>query len=301
MLNLNRWAIFATVAELRSFSKTAEHLTTSKPTISKQISALEEELGTKLFLRSTRHLQLTEAGKALYTHCEVIMREYNNAEDLLEHMRETPCGELHINAPTSYIQKLLIKLSIRFIEEYPEIKLNFHTTQTAEEYFPKNADIAIIVNKLKDSNLCYRKLGETAHILCASPDYIAKNGNPQSIKDLKNHNYIQSSYAHISQDIEWGATLNGNYEKIEVDGNIKVDNSLIVKQMVNEGAGITSLPTFLVSDDINQGKLIKLLPEYQVGITPFYVVFPEKKYMPPKVRAYIDFLVEFFENNTMFK
>lgn len=299
MLNLNRWATFATAAELKSFSRAAEHLNISKPTISKQITALEEVLGTKLFLRSTRHLQLTETGKALYQHCAVIMREYYNAEDLLTAMMEKPCGELHINAPISYIQRLLTPLSIQFAEQYPDIKLNFHTHQAAGEYFPRDADIAIIVNKLKDSNLCYRKLGETGHMFCAAPSYIKKHGQPKTPDQLKTFNFIQATYAHIPATTEWGVTREGHFEKVEVSGNITIDDSLTVKNMVIQGAGITSLPSFTIREEIKNGDLIQLLPDYEVGRSSFYAVFPEKKYMPPKVRAYIDFLVEFFENNPL--
>lgn len=296
MLNLNRWGIFATVAELKSFSKAAERLKMSRPTISKQIMALEEVLGTKLFLRSTRHLQLSETGEVLYQHCAVIMREYYNAEDLLIAMLEKPCGELHISAPISYIQKLLTPLSIQFVERYPEIKLNFHSHQVAGEYFPKHVDIAIIVHKLKDSNLCYRKLGECGHMLCATPSYIKKHGQPQTPGELSSFNFIQSNYAHISPSIEWGVTRDNHFEKVEVTGNITVDDALTVKNMVLNDAGITSLPSFVIHDEINNGELIQLLPDYQLARFPFYAVFPERKYMPPKLRAYINFLVEFFDD-----
>ena len=300
MLNLNRWAIFATAAELKSFTKAAEQLNISKPTISKQIAALEDTLGTKLFWRTTRHLQLTETGEALYKHCSVIMREYNNAEDLLTHMLENPCGELNIHAPISHTQQILVNASIRFLEQYPEIKLKYNVNHPEGGYFPRDADIAIIVGTLKDSNLCYRKLGTMGHVLCAAPSYIEKHGKPDTPQDLANHNFITATYSNIPDSIEWGFTRNGNYEKANVQGNISANDSIAVKKMTIYGAGITSLPTFLADEEIKNGKLVRLLPEYKEGTSPIYAVFPEKKYMPPKVRAYIDFLVDFYEGNPLF-
>ena len=300
MLNLNRWAIFASAARLQSFSKAAEYLGTSKPTVSKQIATLEETLGTKLFIRSTRSLQLTEAGQALYSHCKIIMTEYENAEDLLENMRNTPSGLLNIGAPVSYIQHALSELSVDFVERYPEINLHYHSHQAANDYFPKDADIAIIIEKLKESSLCYRPLGEARHTLCATPAYIEKHGQPKTLEDLKNFNFLQARYAHIDEDVEWGMSRDGQFHPAQVQGNISVDDSMTVKKMVLDGAGISTLPSFASIDEINQGVLVELLPEYTVGSVPIYAVFPEKKYMPPKVRAYLDALVDYFSNNPQF-
>ena len=300
MLNLNRWAIFASAAKLQSFSQAADLLNTSKPTVSKQIATLEESLGTKLFIRSTRSLQLTEAGEALYSHCKIIMAEYDNAEDLLEQMRNTPSGTLNVGAPISYIQYALSKLSVEFVERYPEINLHFHSHQATGEYFPKNTDIAIIIQKLKESSLCYRQLGEAQHILCATPAYIEKHGQPTSPEDLKNYNFITARYAHIPEEAEWYMHKDGQPYPAKTQGNISVNDGMTVKKMILDSAGISSLPTFCIIDEITQGSLVELLPDYKVGSVPIYAVFPEKKYMPPKVRAYLDVLVEYFSNNPLF-
>lgn len=300
MLNLNRWAIFASAAKLQSFSQAAEYLGTSKPTVSKQIATLEEILGTKLFIRSTRSLQLTEAGEALYHHCKVIMTEYENAEDLLDSMRNTPSGRLNIDAPVSYIQHALSELSVDFIERYPEINLHYHSHQNASDYFPKDADIAIIIQKLKESSLCYRPLGEARHTLCATPDYIKKHGQPNTLDELKNFNFLQARYAHIDADVEWSMTRDGELFPAKLRSNISVDDSMTVKKMVLDGAGISILPSFTITTEIKQGTLVELLPEYAISSVPIYAVFPEKKYMPPKVRAYLDALVDYFSNNSQF-
>lgn len=300
MLNLNRWAIFASAARLQSFSLAADYLNTSKPTVSKQIATLEESLGTKLFIRSTRSLQLTEAGQALYSHCKIIMAEYENAEDLLEWMRNTPSGTLNISAPISYIQHALSELSVDFVEHYPDIKLHYHSHQAANDYFPKETDISIIVHKLKESSLCYRLLGEAQHTLCASPAYIKKHGQPTTLEALEKFNFLQARYAHIPEDMEWGMTKDGKYYPAKVQGNISVDDSMTVKKMVLDGAGISSLPSFSIADEIERGELIELLPEYTVGSVPVYAVFAEKKYMPLKVRVYLDALVTYFSNNPQF-
>lgn len=300
MLNLNRWAIFASAARLQSFSLAADYLNTSKPTVSKQIATLEEALGTKLFIRSTRSLQLTEAGETLYSHCKVIMAEYNNAEDLLEYMRQTPSGLLGVSAPISYIQYALSHLSIDFVKQYPEIKLHYHSHQAANDYFPKDADIAIIVQRLKESSLCYRLLGEAQHILCATPAYIQQHGHPKCPADLQNFNFLHARYAHIDKDMEWGVSKDGQFYPVKARGNISVDDSMSVKKMVMDGAGISSLPSFSVADEIERGELVELMADYKVGSVPVYAVFPEKKYMPPKVRVYLDALVAYFSNSPHF-
>lgn len=300
MLNLNRWAIFASAARLQSFSLAADYLGTSKPTVSKQIATLEETLGTKLFIRSTRSLQLTEAGEALYSHCKIIMTEYENAEDLLDYMRQTPSGLLNISAPISYIQYALSHLSIDFVKQYPEINLHYHSHQAANDYFPKDTDIAIIIQKLKESSLCYRQLGEAQHTLCAAPVYIQQYGQPTCPADLPNFNFLHARYAHIDENMEWGVSKDGQYYPVKAQGNISVDNSMSVKKMVLDGAGITSLPSFSVADEIERGELVELMPDYKVGSVPIYAVFPEKKYMPPKVRVYLDALVAYFSVSSHF-
>jgi DNA-binding transcriptional LysR family regulator len=187
------------------------------------------------------------------------------------------------------------------LAKYPDISINYHTHQLASDYFPMGADLAIIVHKLKDSSLCYRKLGDVRHVMCASPQYIAQHGKPATPHDLKNFNFIEAQYAHVPKNYEWGMSKDGVFYPAEVSGNLRVDDSMTVKKLVMDGAGITSLPSFTIREEVAEGKLVVLLEDYEVGSMPVYVVFPEKKYMPPKVRVFLDMLAASFEANPMFK
>lgn len=137
-------------------------------------------------------------------------------------------------------------------------------------------------------------------MLCAAPVYIEKYGAPACPQDLEQHNFIEATNSSIPQSTEWGFTRNGVFEKAVVSGNISINDSMAAEQLALCGAGITVLPDFVVYEDIKNGALVRLLPDYVIGTMPFHAVFPEKVYMPPKVRVYLDFLVQFYQDNPLF-
>ena len=286
---LDGMVVFVSVVELGSFSSAAERLGHSPSFISKEISKLEKRLGVRLLNRTTRSLTLTDAGITYFERCQQIVIDAENAEMAMGAIQETPKGTLKVSAPISMGSVHLERLLTEFLNTHPEVDLDIHYSQRKVDVVAEGFDLAIRAGTLKESNLVARKLGSAPTIFIASPDYIAKNGEPKTIADLQHHRVI--SYANVGTPKYWEVTdKHGKTHGVNVDPRIITNSSEFEVAATCEGLGITGLPAHLCLDELRSGKVVQVLSDIELEDIGIYVVYPHRQYLSAKVKVFIEFM-----------
>ncbi|MBW8183538.1 LysR family transcriptional regulator [Shewanella nanhaiensis] len=282
--------VFVAVIESGSFSQAASRLGISKSAVSKRIRQLEDKLGVQLLHRTTRQLSLTEAGERYF---EYALKSYIAAAegvDSVTQLQGNPKGELKVNSPMSFGRLHIAPLVADFLAKYPDITLNMVMDDRVVDLVEGGFDLAIRAGNLQDSTLIARRLAPCRSVICAAPEYLEKLGTPLIPTDLSRHNCI--NYAYFSGGSEWTFHMDTGPLKVKVSGNYRVNNSEALQKAILSGLGIAKIPTFIVGQDIAEGKLIPLLTDYQLPMQTFYAVFPERQHLPAKVRVFLDFILE---------
>jgi DNA-binding transcriptional LysR family regulator len=296
MDNFGALPVFVTVIETGGFSPAAKRLGISKSAVSKRVTQLEEQLGVKLIHRTTRKLSLTEAGEHFFQHARIAHEAAKDAQDAVTQLQGEPQGRLRINTPMSFGRLHIAPLIPEFLKRYPKITIEMVMDDKVADLIGGGFDIAIRAGDLPDSTLIARKLAPLRNVLCASPEYLELRGTPGDLNELTDHNCLIFTY---SKDVkEWVFVKDGQTQTVEVTGNYQVNNSEALREAILQGVGIGRLPTFAAGPDIKEGKLIPLFEQYQMPDKTIYAVFPERQYMPAKVRAFIDFAVEYLGGDT---
>jgi len=282
---------FARVAETGSFSAAARALALSKSLISRQVSALEAELGARLIARTTRSLALTEVGRGYYEQVARILAQMEEADLSVSQLQATPRGKLRVNAPMSFSLLRLAPVLPDFLALYPEIDVDLSMNDRRVDLMEEGFDLAIRLGRLAESSLIARKLGPMQRIVCASPAYLAERGLPQVPADLKVHDCL--CYSNADTVDEWRFSgPEGRPITVEVKGRVRANNGDLLRLAALRGLGLVDLPGFLVGADIEAGALVPVLREYIRQEGGVYAVYPHARYLPPKIRVFIDFLAE---------
>lgn len=290
--NSVRLAVFAKVAEVKSFTKAAEALGLSKSAVSKHVAGLEERLKARLLQRTTRRLSLTEVGTALFARAQRIVAEVEEAERAVTALSTEPRGTLRVSAPMSFgirhLGPVLADFMVRFPALHVDLALNDRMVDIVEDGF----DLAIRIAKLPDSSLIARKLCPGRRIVCASPEYWRRHGTPKTPADLKNHNCLMYTYLPNPDELRFDGP--DGPVAVPVAGTLHSNNGDILRAAALAGIGFFFAPTFLVGDDVRAGRLERVLPEYDDTSLSIYAVYPHTRHLSAKVRAFIDFLAERF-------
>ena len=292
MDELKRVGVFTKVVEAGSFSEAARRLGVAKSAVSKQISLLEEEVGVRLLNRTTRKLSLTEAGEQYYIHALKALEAAQNAVDCVAQLQGEPQGKLRIHAPMSFGHLHVSPLIPEFLARYPKISVDLILDDKSANLVAEGIDVAIQSGSLPDSSLLARKLAPGNSVVCASPAYIQKYGQPHHPTDLKQHNCLLFSYSNNAS--QWSFTNGKENYQVEVSGNYQVNNSEALKQALLKGCGVARLPTFIAGEDIKAGKLVNLFPSYKMPHKDIHALYVARQYLPEKVRVFLDFTIEYF-------
>jgi DNA-binding transcriptional LysR family regulator len=286
--------VFVAVVENRGFTAAARTLGISKSAVSKRINQLEKHLGVRLFHRTTRKLSLTEAGERYFEHAAQALTAAGHAEDAVTELQGEPQGKLRISSPMSFGRLHVAPLIPKLMKRYPKLQIDLLMDDRKVDLVAAGIDVAIRSGSgnLPDSALIARKLAPLRQVLCASPEYIDLHGLPGTPAELTEHNCILFS---LSSDVnEWTLVGDNEPEIVSVSGNYRVNNSEALLEALREGIGIGRLPTFVAGPDLKTGRLVKLFESHHIPDHTFYAVFPERKYLPAKVRAFLDFAIEHF-------
>ena len=288
-------AVFAKVAETKSFSAAAARLGLSKSAVSKQVTRLERSLNARLINRTTRRLSLTEVGTAFYEHCARMLAEAEAAESVVSRLRAAPRGVLKLTTPAAFghlqIAPGIPGLLARHPELSVQIAMNDRTVDLAEEGF----DVAIRLTDDPPPNVVARKLTSVGWITCAAPAYLEQHGEPRTPQDLRSRNCL--FYSYLESSIEWRFHSAGGETKVRVAGNFTANNSEAIREAALAGLGIALLPRFAVAADLREKRLRGVLDGYEVEgavANDVYALYLPTRYVSLKVRAFVDFFVERF-------
>ncbi len=284
---------FIEVMRQGSFAAVARERNIDPSSVSRSISALEKELGVRLFQRTTRQLSPTEVGVTYFHRIEPLVEEMQQAVDLVKEVSGQPKGTLRITASVSFGLKCIVPLLAEFETLYPDLSIDLLLTDSRIDLLTERIDLAIRLGSLKDSTLIAQKLMSTSYLVCASPNYLKRWGQLNKPEDIAQHNCLLFPLAGFRE--RWIFRNNqGEIREIAVHGDTIISNAIGLQQCAIAGMGLALLPKWLINDDLEAGTLIDVLPSYDVTATDFqtsaWLVYPSRNYVPLKVRVFIDFL-----------
>jgi DNA-binding transcriptional LysR family regulator len=291
MEDLSGMAIFTHVVETKSFSAAARRLNMSKSRVSKHVTQLEKSLGARLLNRTTRAMSLTDAGAVLYEHCAHIVEELGAAKREVSRLHSAPRGVLRISSSVAFGALHVVPSLPEFLSLYPEVKVDMTTTDRFVDLAEEGYDVTVRITQEPPENLIARRLARVSHRICATPEYLARHGSPQTPADLEQHNCL--TYTSTSSNSLEPWRLRGPEGEIPVhaSGNLKLDNVPAMSRAVLSGLGIALLPTFIISQDLQAGRLQSVLSGYSPLERSVYAVYLPNRHLPGKVRAFIDYLL----------
>ena len=288
--------IFVRVAELGNLSAAGRELRHSAAVVSNRIARLEERLGVRLLNRTTRRVNLTTEGDVYYRHCLRILSEMQEAENAIANQKNTTRGPVTLTCPVAFGNKYIAPIIPKFVEMNPDVQIRLHLSDRLLDLLQDKVDLAIRIAELKESSLIVRKLAANRRMLVASPDYLAKHGTPQIPADLMNHNCLLLRFPG-SRQYQWTLTGPNSDDApvtLAVSGSMDSDNGEMLTRWCLDGHGISLKSNWEVGEYIRDGKLKVVLPDYQPPSHAVYTLYPENRYLPTRVRAFVDFLVSEF-------
>ncbi|OHX12586.1 transcriptional regulator [Chromobacterium sphagni] len=286
--NLEGLQIFTVVAEAGGFTAAAERLGMTKANVSLQVGRLEAQLGATLFTRTTRRVKLTEAGQALYLDAQPALAALREALLQAGHGAAALSGVLRLTAPVGHMVESVAPAVAQFVRLHPELQLELHANDRMVDLVAEGMDLAIRLGTLRDSSLRALKLGEFAQQLVASPDYLLRRGLPQRPEDLADHDWVALTL--LKTPLTWRfVAADGAEAPVRMRSRLKVDSGASLRTLLLAGAGLSVLDSFSVQDDIREGRLVHVLPQWTLPKGGVYAVFPPGRHAPASVRAFVEF------------
>ena len=280
---------FVRVAETQSFSEAARRMRVGKSVVSREVAALEAELGVRLIKRTTRSLSLTDAGRSYCERAQRILADLDEANRAVSEHNTTPRGRLKVSAPLSFGFLHLAPALADFVARYPDVQVDVALNDRFVDLVNEGFDLAIRIGALDDSSLIARKVGTAKRIVCASPKYLAERGTPQTPDDLPNHECLTNSGIALGR--EWRfQRADGSAWTISVNPRISMDNGDALRVCALNGLGFASLPSFIVGADLQSGALVSVLEAYAHLEFNINAVYPHARHLSSAVRAFVDFL-----------
>ncbi len=280
--------LFVLVAEAGSFSAAANRLDLPRANVSRRIGELEKTLGSQLFYRTTRSLNLTPLGEGYYHDICVALEAVNRANENLKAQHSTPSGKLRLGSvPNS--EYSLSPLIAKFQAEYPQIEIELFFTHNAyDDFFTQSLDLALHAGELRDSNFIARRVADFTKRIYASPAYLAKRGYPANLQDLAEHSCLCYRWPNGELERVWRTNL----DEIELQPKISTNHIGLIKHEMIQGHGVGFMPSFLVSTEVKSGQLVPILEKHWSEQMPVWLIYPDRKGMTSAHRAAIDFMLK---------
>ena len=283
--------VFTRIVELGGLSAAGRQLRLSPPVVSQRLQQLEAHLGTRLLNRSTRQLQLTEAGHEFYNACQDVVDAVERAEGAVADANAAPRGALRVTAPLGFTRQILAPLVPMFVERHPQIEVRLRASDHILDLFQEAADVAIRMAELDDSSLIARKIADCPRVLCAAPAYIEARGSPARPADLLDHDCLLLRYPG-SRQFRWSLSTPNGPETIPVRGPFDADDGDTLTVWALSGRGIVLKPRWEVADHLRTGALIPVLPDCPPTPVTLAVLYPHRRLLAPKVKAFAEFVLE---------
>lgn len=290
MDKLQAMQLFVRVVDSGSFTAAADQMDISRALASKLIQTLEENLGVRLLNRTTRRLSLTEPGQNYYQRISELLASLAEAEAEAAELQVEPRGKLRVTAPMSFAIGHLAPAIAEFQKRYPRVEVELELNDRQVDLVQEGYDMAIRISRLADSSLVARRIAPARLALAASPAYLAARGNPRHPDELAAHTCL--IYTLMPRPHEWTLVRKGETFHAKVSGVLAVNNGDFLLSAAIAGLGIVLTPTFIGGDALRDGRLVRVLPEWEAPATAIHAVYPQTRALPAKTRLLIDFLVE---------
>ena len=282
--------VFVSVVEEQGFSAAAKRLDSTPAVVSRRIKSLEQRLGVRLLQRTTRKVQLTEAGELYFREVSRLLGELRRVEQQLDEVTGQATGELRIVAPMSFGQRRLAPVVARFALAYPKLRVSLMLDDRETDIVSAGLDLAVRIAYPSDSSLVARPIASVPRYICASPGYLARRGTPQTPRELLQHDCLH--YNVISEREEWTFGGAEGDETIVIKAVFCSNNGEVLAEAAMQGLGITLLPDFIIEDALADGRLVRILEGRERSPLTLFVLYPSRHHVPAKTRLFIDYMVE---------
>lgn len=286
--------LFCLAAELGSFTAAAARAGLTPAAVSRSVARLEERLQVRLFVRSTRHIRLTDGGRAYFNQCKLALAQIGEAERELTGHQAEPAGKVRVSLPTTLGHGRLLPALPGFRARYPKVDVEVQLSNRNVDFTTDAFDLSIRARAQADSGLVARKLMDAELVVVATPDYLRRDGVPKSPADLAGRECIQFLLPSTGLPVPWTFREEGGREvDLATAGGFTCSDDLLgVVTLARHGAGLLQTYRFLVEDDLEQGRLVEVLRDFGGCSRPFSILYPAARHMPLRVRVFIDYLVE---------
>lgn len=292
---------FVRVVEVGGFTKAADSLQMPKATLSNLVRQLEAHLGVRLLQRTTRRVSVTADGAAFYERCARILADLEEAEGAITQVRVSPKGRLRVDVQGSLGKLLIVPALPEFFARYPDLRLDLGMGDRPVNLVEEGVDCVLRVGQQQDSSMVARRVGTVSFICCASPAYLAQRGTPRTPEELREHicvNYFSNRSGRI---MPFDFVRDGHNIDIAVDGNVAVNDADAYLACGLMGLGITQTAAYLAQPYLDSGRLVQVLSEWTSEPLPVSVMYPQNRHLSAKVRVFVDWIAELFENNSLLR
>ena len=283
--------LFCLAAETGSFTAAANLAGVTPAAVSRSVARLEERLGVRLFVRTTRQMRLTDSGRLYYQQCRQALTQLVDAEREVTGQQSQPSGLLRISVPTPYAHYRLLPKLPAFRRLFPDVQIDVHISNRNIDFADDGFDLAIRGKAPTDSGLIARTLEEAELVVVATPEYLREAGTPTSLEELAKHDCIQYQLPSSGRNLPWAFQRDGQWVELETSGNCAcLDDYLGAVTLVKHGAGLMQTYRFTVQQALERGELCEVLSAFGGARRPFILLYPHARHVPQRVRAFIDFI-----------
>jgi LysR family transcriptional regulator, transcriptional activator for dmlA len=280
--------IFIAAAKAGSFARAGREIGISAAGVTRAIAALEKRIGVRLFTRTTRQCRLTSDGELFFERCQPLVQELNDAEDEIRAGRLGPNGLLRVSAPISFGRRHVAPLLARFRAEFPSIDVRLYLTEESNDLISRECDCALRVGAPRKGDFITRRLLRARRAVCASPAYLARHGTPRIPSDLRHHQGVI-----LLRDGElldrWMFEVDGLMETIQVPASLSSNSGEVTQEWALNGAGVVLKSVWDIERELENGKLVELLGEFSQESADIFIVYPDRRNLPLRVRSFVDF------------
>jgi LysR family transcriptional regulator for bpeEF and oprC len=283
---------FVSAADGLSFTAAAEVLGITPSGVSKAVSRLEDELKVRLFNRSTRSISLTVDGVVLYERCKQVLNDLNDAKLAMLQAQTAPTGRLRVSMPTVYGRLRVIPAISAFMERYPLVQVEASVTDRMVDVVEEGFDVVVRIGEVPDSRMVARRFSSTRFVVCGSPRYLETHGAPERPRDLRDHACVSFVSPQTRRLMDWSFVENGNPCVHSPSGSLSIDSGEAVVDAAVCGVGLVYCQDYMVEREVAAGTLVRVLDAFAAPAQPVVVMYPQNRHLSPRVRVFVDFMVE---------
>lgn len=286
--------IFVRITELGSFTRAAEDLDLPRATVSTTLKSLEQRLGVRLFLRTTRQVKITEEGELYYQRCLQLLSAFDETHSLFAHHQAQPEGHVRIDMPHSMAREIVLPALQAFTAHYPQIRLTVSANDNAVDMLGEGVDCVIRAWPTESENLQSRPIAMLEQITCASVEYLQRFGVPRTVADLKDHQAVGYFFAHQRPESQLEFVINKKTQRIVMEHRLVVSGADAFIAAAKAGFGLIQTSRRVVAADIARGELVEVLTDLTPPPMPLYIMYPPGRFLAPRVRVLLDWIIELF-------